>query len=158
MDKKELAEKIVQELGGKENILQSWHCITRLRFNVADEEKVNLDGLKALGSVMGAQYQNGQFQVIIGNKVAEVYESVAQVLGNQGASAKTRSVKKKHLIDAVFDIISGIFAPILPAIVGAGLLKGVLSLIIACKLMAPEDSGYAVLNMIADAPFYFLPF
>lgn len=158
MDKKELAEKIVQELGGKENILQSWHCITRLRFNVADEEKVNLEGLKALGSVMGAQYQNGQFQVIIGNKVAEVYESVAQVLGNQGASAKTRPVKKKHLIDAVFDIISGIFAPILPAIVGAGLLKGVLSLIIACKLMAPEDSGYAVLNMIADAPFYFLPF
>ena len=158
MDKKELAEKIVQELGGKENILQSWHCITRLRFNVADEEKVNLEGLKALGSVMGAQYQNGQFQVIIGNKVAEVYEAVAQVLGNQESSAKARPVKRKHLIDAVFDIISGIFAPILPAIVGAGLLKGVLSLIIACKLMAPADSGYAVLNMIADAPFYFLPF
>jgi PTS system beta-glucosides-specific IIC component len=158
MDKKELAEKIVQELGGKGNILQSWHCITRLRFNVAEEEKVNLDRLKALGSVMGAQYQNGQFQVIIGNKVAEVYEAVAQVLGTQESSAKARPVKRKHLIDAVFDIISGIFAPIIPAIVGAGLLKGVLSLIVACKLMAPADSGYAVLNMIADAPFYFLPF
>jgi len=158
MDKKELAEKIVQELGGKENILQSWHCITRLRFNVADEEKVNLDGLKALGSVMGAQYQNGQFQVIIGNKVAEVYEEVSQVLGSLESSGKNQPVKRKHVIDAVFDIISGIFAPILPAIVGAGLLKGVLSLIIACKLMAPADSGYVVLNMIADAPFYFLPF
>lgn len=158
MDKKELAEKIVQELGGKENILQSWHCITRLRFNVADEEKVNLDGLKALGSVMGAQYQNGQFQVIIGNKVAEVYEEVSQVLGSLESSGKNQPVKRKHVIDAVFDIISGIFAPILPAIVGAGLLKGVLSLIIACKLMVPTDSGYVVLNMIADAPFYFLPF
>ncbi|MBE5994412.1 MAG: biotin/lipoyl-binding protein [Paenibacillaceae bacterium] len=158
MDKKELAEKIVQELGGKENILQSWHCITRLRFNVADEEKVNLDGLKALGSVMGAQYQNGQFQVIIGNKVAEVYEQVSQVLGSLESSGKNQPVKRKHVIDAVFDIISGIFAPILPAIVGAGLLKGVLSLIIACKLMVPADSGYVVLNMIADAPFYFLPF
>lgn len=158
MDKKELAEKIVQELGGNENILQSWHCITRLRFNVADEEKVNLDGLKALGSVMGAQYQNGQFQVIIGNKVAEVYEQVSQVLGSLESSGKNQPVKRKHVIDAVFDIISGIFAPILPAIVGAGLLKGVLSLIIACKLMVPADSGYVVLNMIADAPFYFLPF
>jgi len=81
MDKKELAEKIVQELGGKENILQSWHCITRLRFNVADEEKVNLDRLKALGSVMGAQYQNGQFQVIIGNKGGEEYNEIKPVLG-----------------------------------------------------------------------------
>ncbi len=158
MDKKELAEKIVQELGGKENVLQSWHCITRLRFNVADEEKVNLDGLKALGSVMGAQYQNGQFQVIIGNKVAEVYEEVSQVLGSLESSGKNQPVKRKHVIDALFDIISGIFAPILPAIVGAGLLKGVLSLILAFKLMAPADSGYVVLNMIADAPFYFLPF
>lgn len=158
MDKKELAEKIVKELGGKDNILQSWHCITRLRFNVADEEKVSLERLKALGGVMGAQYQNGQFQVIIGNQVAEVYEAVAQVLGSREASKTAKPVKRKNVIDAVFDVISGIFAPILPAIVGAGLLKGILSLIIACKLMDPADSGYMVLNMISDAPFYFLPF
>lgn len=107
MDKKELAEKIVKELGGKDNILQSWHCITRLRFNVADEEKVSLERLKALGSVMGAQYQNGQFQVIIGNQVAEVYEAVAQVLGSKEASKTAKPVKRKNVIDAVFDVISG---------------------------------------------------
>ena len=70
MNKKDLAKRVISEMGGKENISQSWHCITRLRFNLVDAEKVNIENIKAIEGVMGAQFQNGQFQVIIGNKVS----------------------------------------------------------------------------------------
>ena len=158
MNKQKLAKRIIIEMGGKENISQAWHCITRLRFNVTDEKKVNIENIRAMEGVMGAQFQSGQFQVIIGNKVAEVFEEVIKELGQDYAANKVESKKKKNIIDAVFDTISGIFTPILPAIVGAGLLKGVMALLIALKLISQSNSEYAVLSMIADAPFYFLPF
>ncbi|MDU5108940.1 MAG: beta-glucoside-specific PTS transporter subunit IIABC [Clostridium sp.] len=158
MNKVELAKKIIIEMGGKENISQSWHCITRLRFNVMDEKKVNIEKIKGMEGVMGAQFQSGQFQVIIGNKVAEVFEAVSNELGQERAINTTGEKKRKNVIDIIFDTISGIFTPILPAIVGAGLLKGVMALLTALKLISESNSEYAVLSMIADAPFYFLPF
>lgn len=158
MNKQELAKRIIAEMGEKENISQSWHCITRLRFNVVDEKKVNIENIRAIEGVMGAQFQSGQFQVIIGNKVAEVFEEVSQELGERNSTNILESKQKKNIIDLVFDTISGIFTPILPAIVGAGLLKGVMALLIALKLISESNSEYAVLSMIADAPFYFLPF
>lgn len=158
MNKQELAKRIIAEMGGKENVSQSWHCITRLRFNVVDEQKVNIENIKAIEGVMGAQFQSGQFQVIIGNKVAEVFEEVSNVIGQEHSTNVVEEKKRKNVIDIVFDTISGIFTPILPAIVGAGLLKGVMALLTALKLISESNSEYAILSMIADAPFYFLPF
>ena len=158
MNKQELAKRVIIEMGEKENISQSWHCITRLRFNVVDEKKVNIENIRAMDGVMGAQFQSGQFQVIIGNRVAEVFEEVSKVLGQDNTINKMNPKKKKNIVDTVFDTISGIFTPILPAIVGAGLLKGVMALLAALKLISVTNSEYAVLSMIADAPFYFLPF
>ena len=158
MNKKDLAKRVISEMGGKENISQSWHCITRLRFNLVDAEKVNIENIKAIEGVMGAQFQNGQFQVIIGNKVSEVFEAVSKELGQEHEINPIGEKKRKNIIDLIFDTISGIFTPILPAIVGAGLLKGVMALLTALKLISESNSEYAVLSMIADAPFYFLPF
>lgn len=158
MNKQKLAKEIVVKMGGKENISQAWHCITRLRFNVLDEKKVDIEDIRTMDGVMGAQFQSGQFQVIIGNKVGEVFEEVMREIGQDYGANKVEATKKKNVVDAVFDTISGIFTPILPAIVGAGLLKGVMALLIALKLISQTNSEYAVLSMIADAPFYFLPF
>lgn len=157
MNKKELAKRVITEIGGKENITQGWHCITRLRFNVVDTKKVKVENIKDIEGVMGAQFQNGQFQVIIGNKVAEVFEEVSNILGDE-YSNNTEKRGKKNVLDSIFDTISGIFTPALPAIVGAGLLKGVMALLTALNLMSTTTSEYSVLSMIADAPFYFLPF
>lgn len=82
MENKELAQEITNLIGGTENISQSWHCITRLRFNLNDESQVKVDELKTLDGVLGAQFQSGQFQVIIGAKVAEVYEEIDHLVGH----------------------------------------------------------------------------
>ncbi|NBJ70316.1 MULTISPECIES: beta-glucoside-specific PTS transporter subunit IIABC [Clostridia] len=159
MNKQKLAEKIVKEMGGKENILQSWHCITRLRFNVISNDKVNIDKIRALDGVLGAQFKSGQFQVIIGNQVAEVFAAVSRLTGSDGSNHPSSSKRQKgNVIERIFDVISGIFTPILPAIVGAGLLKGLLALFIALQLLSNQSSTYEILHFISDAPFHFLPF
>lgn len=159
MDKQKLAAKIIKEMGGKENIVQSWHCITRLRFNVTSNDEVNIENIKALDGVLGAQFKSGQFQVIIGNQVAEVYAEISNIL-DTGENNHPSSTKKQkvNIIESIFDVISGIFTPILPAIVGGGLLKGILSLFVAINLLSEQSSTYEILYFISDAPFHFLPF
>ena len=156
MDNHTLALEIIKACGGQKNITQSWHCITRLRFNVADEKKVDVKKIRSLKGVLGAQFQSGQFQVIIGNNVAKVYDEVKAELGDQQEADQPQ--KKRNVIDVIFDTISGIFTPILPAIVGAGLLKGILALLVTFHWITDTSGEYMVLNLISDAPFYFLPF
>lgn len=159
MDKKELAKQIVENLGGPANINQSWHCITRLRFNVKSKGKVDLDALKNLSGVMGAQFQSGQYQVIIGSQVAEVFEEVSLLVGEEGDKSENQPSRDKvSLLDRIFDTVSGIFTPIIPAIVGGGLLKGIMALLISLKLISDTSSSYEILSFISDAPFHFLPF
>lgn len=160
MDKQNLAKTIVNEIGGEENIQQSWHCITRLRFNVADNDKVNIDKIKELDGVLGAQFKSGQFQVIIGDRVAKVHEAISKLIDTDGDNNKQQPAQKQkgNIIERIFDVISGIFTPILPAIVGAGLLKGLLALFVAINLLSDSSSTYEVLYFISDAPFHFLPF
>ncbi|MBW3699212.1 PTS beta-glucoside transporter subunit EIIBCA [Bacillus aerophilus] len=159
MENKELAEKIVKLIGGTENISQSWHCITRLRFNLNDESQVKVDELKTLDGVLGAQFQSGQFQVIIGAKVAEVYEEIDHLAGHSSNdSAPVKNTSKMNPIEVVFDVISGIFTPILPAIVGSGLIKGIMALFVSLGWLTETSSTYQVLQIFSNAVFYFLPF
>ncbi|WP_342474079.1 beta-glucoside-specific PTS transporter subunit IIABC [Bacillus sp. FSL W8-1141] len=159
MKNKELAGKIVKLIGGTENISQSWHCITRLRFNLNDERQVKVDELKTLDGVLGAQFQSGQFQVIIGAKVAEVYEEIDHLAGHSSNnSAPVKNTSKLNPIEVVFDVISGIFTPILPAIVGSGLIKGIMALFVSLGWLAETSSTYQVLQIFSNAVFYFLPF
>jgi PTS system beta-glucosides-specific IIC component len=158
MEHKKLAEAIIKEIGGNENIQQGWHCITRLRFNIADKDKVNLEKIKTLDGVIGVQFKSGQLQVIVGSKVADVYKEVSQLLDEKSSANKTSPKQKMNVVEYVFDVISGIFTPVLPAIVGGGLLKGLLALLVATNLLSETGSNYQILNFIADAPFHFLPF
>jgi len=157
MSRRKLAEEIIKEIGGSGNIRQNWHCITRLRFNIVDEGKVNLDKIKSLDGVLGAQFSGGQFQVIIGSDVAALHEELDQLLGGHRTNDNI-SKQKMNIIESIFDVISGIFTPILPAIVGAGLLKGLLALFVAFNLLSETGSNYEILHFISDAPFHFLPF
>ncbi|WP_144522618.1 beta-glucoside-specific PTS transporter subunit IIABC [Bacillus pumilus] len=159
MENKELAQEIVKLIGGTENISQSWHCITRLRFNLNNESKVKVDELKTLDGVLGAQFQSGQFQVIIGAKVAEVYEEIDHLVGHSSNdSTPVKNTSKMNPIEIVFDVISGIFTPILPAIVGSGLIKGIMALFVSLGWLTETSSTYQVLQIFSNAVFYFLPF
>ncbi|QOS79187.1 PTS glucose transporter subunit IIA [Paenibacillus sp. JNUCC31] len=159
MNHRDLSTEIIQLTGGEENIIQAWHCITRLRFNVKDEKKVQLEQIKKLNGVLGAQFQNDQFQVVIGNNVAAVYEELEGQL-KQGASTEHKEEQKSRSrgLNAVLDTISGIFTPILPAIVGTGMLKGILALLVTLGLLHENSGEYQVLASIGNAAFYFLPF
>ncbi|WP_182200271.1 beta-glucoside-specific PTS transporter subunit IIABC [Paraliobacillus salinarum] len=156
MSKKQVAEEIVKFSGGKSNIIQNWHCITRLRFNVEDESKVSLDKLQNIEGVLGAQFKSGQLQVIIGHGVEDVHKEVSLLTNNNEPSEKRKN--KGNFFEGLLDVISGVFTPILPAIVGAGLLKGLLALFVALGLLDPASSSYELLHFISDATFYFLPF
>ncbi|MGV2966440.1 beta-glucoside-specific PTS transporter subunit IIABC [Paenibacillus sp. AGC30] len=158
MNHRELSKEIIQLTGGQENITQAWHCITRLRFNVREQNKVQLEQIKALDGVLGAQFQNDQFQVVIGNQVAAVYEQIEDQMKQSGISKPETDAPRSKGINAVLDTISGIFTPILPAIVGTGMLKGILALLVTLGAIQENSGEYQVLSSIANAAFYFLPF
>lgn len=161
MDNHELAKEIIRLAGGEKNIVQAWHCITRLRFNLSDDKKANLNEILNLKGVLGAQFQNGQFQVIIGSNVASVYAEVESELGhrsNLNDPEQKNKESRKGIINLILDTISGIFTPILPAIVGAGMLKGFLALFVSLGWLSAESGEYAILSIIGNSAFYFLPF
>ena len=163
MTNKELATKIIANVGGEENISVLTHCATRLRFNLKDNGKANIDTLKGLDGVLTAQVKSGQLQVVIGAKVNAVFDEVsAQVHITEGGAAVEEPQKNK--VAAVIETISGIFAPTLSVLIGCGMFKAVVSLITNLQSLAgvtvlPADSGFmVVLNMIGDLIFYFFPF
>lgn len=158
MDHRELSKEIIRLTGGRENITQAWHCITRLRFNVREENRVQLERIRALDGVLGAQFQSDQFQVVIGNKVAAVYEELEDQLKQEGTAQIEAVPPRSRGINAILDTISGIFTPILPAIVGTGMLKGILALLVTLGAIQETSGEYQILASIANAAFYFLPF
>ena len=161
MDKKETAGRILSLIGGKENIVSYTHCMTRLRFNLKDESAADTDALREVPGVMGVVQSGGQYQVIIGSEVAGVYAELAKLTGGSTASEDSKTSDKKDDKNAflrALDTLAGIFTPIIPAITGAGILKAVLALLSAVKILTPESETYAFLALFADAAFYFLPF
>lgn len=153
----ELAKQIIDLTGGKKNITESWHCVTRLRFNVVDTKKVKIDDIKQLKGVMGAQFSGDQFQVIIGNDVNDAFVEVSKELGLlEGQVSEKKG--KQGVINGLMDIISGVFSPMLSAIAGTGLIKGFLALFTTLGWLSTEGGLYVLLNMISDSTFYFLPF
>lgn len=158
MDNKRLAELIIDNMGGPENISQSWHCITRLRFNILDDKKVKLDDIKGLDGVLGAQFQGGQFQVIIGSEVTNVFNEMSHILEGNMNDNQLEMTNNGNVLERIFDVISGIFTPILAAITGSGLLKGIMAILVVFHVLSPDSSTYLILNAISDATFHFLPF
>ena len=152
----ELAKIIFEKVGGEKNISFLTHCATRLRFNLKDDKKADIEGLKNTKGKMGVVNKGGQFQVIIGSDVGSVYKELAE-LGNF-TDGVGEDNKKQGPIVRVFDTIAGIFTPIIPAITGAGMIKCILALLISFKLIETTSQTYAILNFMGDAAFYFFPF
>ncbi|WEF12314.1 PTS transporter subunit EIIC [Pectobacterium actinidiae] len=163
MGKNDVIQSIIKLVGGNENINKAWHCMTRLRFDLIDESKVQTEAIKNLPGILGAQHQSEQFQIIIGPQVNEYYELLTAQLSPTALSSTTPSQpdvqkQKKGLISLFMDTVSGVFGPIVPAIAGAGMIKGLLAGLIAMKVISAKTDTVIVLDLIASGVFYFLPF
>lgn len=161
-----LARIIIQNVGGKQNINSITHCITRLRFKLKDESKANTDVLNDTDGVIKVIQANGQYQVVIGNQVAEVYDAVLEVGHLQGAGAvdedgnaveEEESGKKKSVATVLIDMISGIMAPTITLLGASGIIKGILTLLTFFNLMDASSGQYMIWYTVADGFFYFLP-
>ncbi len=150
-----LAKEIVKQIGGKENVSGLTHCITRLRFKLKDESKANDDVLKNMDGVVTVMKSGGQYQVVIGNHVADVYADVCPLIGLEGKAAATEEEEQKK--SNLIDIVSNIFQPILGVMSACGMLKGLNALFVALGLYTDTAGIYAMLNGIGDALFMFLP-
>lgn len=157
MTNKELASKIISLVGGESNISVLTHCATRLRFNLKDNSRADIDALKKLQGVLTAQMKSGQLQVVIGAKVNAVFDEVsAQVHITEGGASEEKT--KGNGIGSVIETISGIFAPTLPVLIGCGMFKAIVSLITNLHLLPGDNSFMIIMSMIGDLIFYFFPF
>lgn len=150
-----LAEDIVQYVGGKENINSLTHCITRLRFKLKDENKASDERLKAMDGVVTVMKSGGQYQVVIGNHVPDVYADVLKVASLTEESDETSS--EGNVFNRLIDILSGCFQPFLGALAAAGMIKGLNALFLFLNLYTDTSGTYQMLNGIGDAVFYFMP-
>ncbi len=159
----ELAQSIVRQIGGPENILSLTHCVTRLRFKLADEGKANTEEIKNIKGVMTVVQAGGQYQVVIGNDVDYAYAAVGRIPGIQlGGEAAAKEIKapeeeKKSVLNMVVDTVSGIFMPVMPAMMAGGLLKALCVMLSSFGLVGIESTTYTIFYALGDAVLYFLP-
>lgn len=158
MDFNKLADTILQGIGGENNITGFTHCATRLRFTLQDEKLADEKKIKDEKGVMGIARSGGQFQIIIGSEVPKAF---AAIQNKMGASTEPKSEvpaaeNNQNFVEKLFDFISSIFTPFLPAIIGAGLIKSILALAVLLG-MNDQSTTYYFINIIGDAPLYFLP-
>ena len=160
MDKREVVKLIIQNVGGKENINNVWHCMTRLRLDLKDNNKINQENINRLDGIMGSQLQSDQYQIVIGTNVKDYYDlfSKEMELSNNAESQNNSKNSKKGIISIFMDIVSGVFGPIVPAIAGAGMIKGLLAGFIALKIISNESDTVKIIDMAASGVFTFLPF
>ncbi|HBF4285669.1 beta-glucoside-specific PTS transporter subunit IIABC [Clostridioides difficile] len=154
---KQLAQEIVKNVGGKENISGLVHCITRLRFTLKDESIANDNVLKNMEGIVTVMKSGGQYQVVIGNHVEAVYKDVVEIIGLDDSSTSSETKKSGNILDKGIDIISGIFQPVLGIMAACGMLKGFNALFVAMGLYSDVSGGYMVINAAGDALFTFLP-
>lgn len=153
----ELAKEIVKQIGGKENVISLTHCITRLRFKLKDDSAANDEVIKNMDGVVTVMKSGGQYQVVIGNQVAEVYSHVIKILNLDETSSENLSEKKGGILDNALDIVSGIFQPILGIMAACGMLKGLNALFTAMEFYDSSCGVYLVFNAIGDGLFTYLP-
>lgn len=161
MDFKKLAEDVVANIGGQENIVSLTHCATRLRFKLRDQSKANKDAICKVKGVINVVESGGQFQIIIGNEVAHAFNAIEQLTGLAGQTVDM--VEKDDLkvkgkgIDMIIDLVTSIFTPILPALIGAGMIRALMMLCTQFGILSADNGTYIIINDIYNAIFSFLP-
>ncbi|NGZ75769.1 beta-glucoside-specific PTS transporter subunit IIABC [Saccharibacillus alkalitolerans] len=156
----QLAKDIIQHVGGRENVNSLEHCVTRLRFRLKDENKANTDVLKNMDGVVTVVKSGGQYQVVIGNHVPDVYAEVTSAGGfstESGSGDGANSGEKTSLFNRFVDMISGVFAPTLGVLAATGMIKGLNALFLTLGWLTQESGTYQILNAIGDCLFFFFP-
>lgn len=163
-DYTKLADDIVSYVGGQENVISLYHCITRLRFKLKDTSiaKVNKDKIEKLTGVLSVVEANGQFQVVIGSDVSDVFQTILANYHIKNALDNTEaddveSDKTGNIVIRFFNTLSAIFNPIIIALAGAGMLKALLVVFTTYHLLSNQDSTYKILAAAGNSVFYFLP-
>ncbi|WP_058829359.1 beta-glucoside-specific PTS transporter subunit IIABC [Paenibacillus polymyxa] len=159
MDHKKMGEDIVRLVGGEENINGLVHCATRLRFDLKDSRKAEREALEKHEGVITVVESGGQFQVVIGSHVAYVYTEIMKNrdFGSDTSMANESSGKKTSVISTIFEVISGSFSPLIPAMAGSGMLKALLTVLTLLGWMSATSDTYLILSAAGNAVFYFLP-
>ncbi|MDE6475733.1 MAG: PTS transporter subunit EIIC [Erysipelotrichaceae bacterium] len=160
----EFCNQILENVGGKDNITGALHCMTRLRLNVKDRSKVNIDAIKELKGAIGAQFSGDQFQVIIGQHVSQVYSEFCAIAGIGTAEAIEENLDKekfniKQIPSKILDYVSGSLAPIIPIMTGVGFCKMFYALLgpDLLNLIPKEAQLMQILYIVGESGFYFLP-
>lgn len=158
-----LSRIIIQNVGGKDNIINVTHCVTRLRFRLKDESKANTDILKETDGIVTVVKSGGQYMVVIGNHVPDVFDSLVSVGHLESKSLKSGSAdddspkEKQGIFNTFVGIITGVFSPFLGVLCACGILKGVMTLLSTLGVVNGAGGTYNILYGIGDTAFYFMP-
>ncbi|MXS31129.1 beta-glucoside-specific PTS transporter subunit IIABC [Enterococcus faecalis] len=161
MDYQAIAKEILKDVGGKDNIVDVTHCYTRLRFILKDTKQANKEALLQTEGVISVVESGGQYQVVLGNKVAHVYNALEPLLAQQ-LTTKTSTKEKNSLGNRILNTVAAIFTPVVPAIAASGMLKGILAIAVMVannfyQVDLKPLNMYIILSAASDALFYFMP-
>lgn len=168
MKYEKMVKEILKDVGGKSNINDVYHCATRLRFKLKNESLANESAIKNISGVVGVIKAGGQFQIIIGTYVADVYKDLQTIMTNSSdennkqtelkdAKEFKEDMKDRKLSSQFIDIISGVFTPILGLLMSTGVLKGILALCSATGILSTTSGTYQLLYVVSDCFFYYIP-
>lgn len=154
-----LARIILTNVGGKENVVSLTHCITRLRFTLKDESKANTEILEQTDGIMKVMRSGGQYQVVIGQTVGDVYDAVVEIGHLSGkAEVKTSDAdEKKSLFSQFVGVVTAVFTPMMGMLCACGMLKGFMALAVSMGWLTKASGAYLLWYNAGDALFYFLP-
>lgn len=156
IDYRKTAEELVRELGGDGNISRVTHCATRLRFVLKDDKRVDKERVSKIPGVITVVQAGGQFQVVIGNHVADAFRHVSALVHTDGTAGEEPK-KKGNVFGRIIDVISSIFAPFLYTLAACGILQGILGVLVALGWINTGGGTYQILNFVSWTAFTFLP-
>ncbi|MGQ7555526.1 beta-glucoside-specific PTS transporter subunit IIABC [Streptococcus suis] len=155
MKYKNTALAILEAVGGEKNVLRATHCVTRLRLELKDENIVSDERVKSISGVIGIMKKNGQYQIILGNDVANYYKEFTAL--GKFDSDSVQQVKKANVLEQVIEYIAGSMTPLIPAMLGGGMIKVLVIVLPMLGLLKADSQSISFLAFFGDAPYYFMP-
>ncbi|TDW16860.1 PTS system beta-glucosides-specific IIC component [Breznakia blatticola] len=154
MKYEEFGKRIIELVGGKDNVQAVVHCMTRLRFTLKNRDLADAEAIKAMDNVIDVVSNKVSFQIIIGTEVAEIHPEILQLLGME---SEVKEEKKQNIVKRILDLVSETLTPILSVMMCAGLISGILSLLTVSGIISSESSTFMIFDSIRTSMFYFLP-
>ncbi|MFM0600118.1 beta-glucoside-specific PTS transporter subunit IIABC [Streptococcus suis] len=155
MKYKNTALAILKAVGGEKNVLRATHCVTRLRLELKDENIVSDERVKSISGVIGIMKKNRQYQIILGNDVANYYKEFTAL--GKFDSDSVQQVKKANVLEQVIEYIAGSMTPLIPAMLGGGMIKVLVIVLPMLGLLKADSQSISFLAFFGDAPYHFMP-